>query len=392
MPRTRPLPVGIEPSVLKWLIESSGWTPEEIAKRLKTSPQNVHKMLSGEKKPTFRQLQELANTFKRPVAAFLLSKPKQEKPKPKDYRMLPDRADTFDKKTLLVLRESRRLQGLSRELSRNINYDTKTKLELATVTASPETFAEKYRQLFDLTEDNQRRFKTSYELFHYLRSILEGINIYVFQFSMSVEDARGFVFVDEFPFTLVVNAKDSIEARLFTLMHEFAHILLGESAIDLPDATSTTRNSIESWCNRFSAAFLLPKPLAYAIFNENKATLTERKTLDYLSRKYKVSKAMLLTSMRKLQYITQQDYENKLNQFKPGLVSEKQKGAEGRGGMPVEVRTISKVGNKFVSLVADNYDKEFITYTDALNYLSIKSKNFDKVLAKAKNDFKPVYH
>jgi len=47
-------------------------------------------------------------------------------------------------------------------------------------------------------------------------------------------------------------------------------------------------------------------------------------------------------------------------------------------------RCLSEMGNKFVSLVANNFDKDFITYSDALSYLSIKSKNFDRVLAKAR--------
>src|SRR3989338_3642326 len=116
MARTKPIAVSVELSVLKWLIESSGWTMEEIAKRLKTSHQNIEKMESGEKKPSFRQLEELSILFKRPVASFLLSKPLTEKPKPKDYRMLPNKANKFDKKTILVLRKARRLQELSKEL------------------------------------------------------------------------------------------------------------------------------------------------------------------------------------------------------------------------------------------------------------------------------------
>ena len=96
MARTQIL-VDIEPSVLKWLIESSGWTEEEVAKRLKTSPQTVQKFISKEKKPTYRQLEELSIIFKRPVASFLLSKPIPEKPKPKDYRMLPNKANIFNR-------------------------------------------------------------------------------------------------------------------------------------------------------------------------------------------------------------------------------------------------------------------------------------------------------
>ena len=128
MPKKQAILVDIELSVLKWLIESSGWSKDEIAKRLKVTPQTIEKMESGEKKPSFRQLEELSIIFKRPVAAFLLSKPLAEKPKPKDYRLLPTKANKFDKKTILVMRHARRLQELSRELSKNIKYETKAKI------------------------------------------------------------------------------------------------------------------------------------------------------------------------------------------------------------------------------------------------------------------------
>jgi len=88
MPRRAPLPVDVEPSVMKWLIDSSGWTSEELAKRLKTSSRNMARIESGAKKPTLRQLEELSKIFERPLAAFLLSEPRAEKPLPKDYRWL----------------------------------------------------------------------------------------------------------------------------------------------------------------------------------------------------------------------------------------------------------------------------------------------------------------
>jgi len=243
MSKRKPIFVEVEPEVTKWLFDNSGWSHAELAKRLGTSEDVVIKIVSGEKNPTFRQLRELAFVFKRPVAAFLLSKPNAEKPKPKDYRLLPERTDRFDKKTLLVLRKVRRLQELSKELSGNIGYETKNKLEKVRLSDNPEITALKYREFFGLTEEKQKGFKTSYELFHFIRNFLEDLNIFVFQFSMPVEDARGFVLVDDVPNIIVVNTKDTIEARLFSVMHEFAHILFGESVIDLPDATSKTKNN-----------------------------------------------------------------------------------------------------------------------------------------------------
>src|SRR3989338_4368333 len=169
MSKKQPIVVNVELSVLKWLIESSGWTREEIAKRLKTSSQNIEKIESGEKKPSFRQLEELSIIFKRPVASFLLSKPLTEKPKPKDYRMLPDKTNKFDKKTILVMRHARRLQELSKELSKNVDYETKSKIEKVKISDSSEEVALKFRAKFNLTEEKQRKFKSPYDLFNYLR-------------------------------------------------------------------------------------------------------------------------------------------------------------------------------------------------------------------------------
>ena len=281
------------------------------------------------------------------------------------------------------MRRARNLQEVSEELSININYKVKPEVKLITDSYDPKKVATEYRNLFQLTEEKQCKFKTPYELFHYLRDILEGMNVLVFQFSMPVEDARGFVLVDESPNVIVVNTKDSIEARLFSLMHEFAHILLGESVIDLPDSVAISRNKIEVWCNEFASSFLLPENMAKNAFDSKKEGLTQTQTLNTLSRKYKISKAVILVKMLKLNYITKNEYDDVLGRYKPKPEAT-EKGKKQGGGLSSDKKCLSQIGNKFISIVARNYDKNYITYTDALSYLSIKSKNFDKVLAKAR--------
>jgi len=375
--------VEVNPEVLKWLRVSSGWTFEDISKRLKTNVEAVKEFESGAKKPTLRQLKELSLAFNRPLAAFLLSKPKEEKPLPKDYRMLPNRIGIFDKKTMLAIRKARSLQSISKELSSNIKYGTKPKIERVKITDNPEITSRKYREMFELTEEKQRKFRDAYQVFNYLRDTLEDMNILVFQISMPVEDARGFSLSDDLPTIIVVNTKDNIEARLFSLAHEFAHVLLGETVIDFPELSITIKDNIEKWCNEFASSFLLPKETAKKLFEIDKTKLVETETLNALSRRYKISKAMLLYNMLKLDYLSKIEYEEVLERYKPKQVKAKKKREKKSGGIPSEKRCISEVGNKFVSLVANNFDKNFITYSDALNYLSIKSKSFDKVLAKA---------
>ncbi|MBA3044860.1 MAG: XRE family transcriptional regulator [Candidatus Thermoplasmatota archaeon] len=382
---SRTLKVEVDPKVFKWLRESAGWTKEEVAKRLGTSIEVVEAIEARERQPTLRQLKELSNAYKRPLAAFLLSKPLEEPPLPKDYRMLPGKQDVFDKKTIYAIRKARNLQDVGAELLINFNDSAKPKVKRLKVADNPELVAIKCRETFNLSVEAQRKFRNSYELFNYLRDKIEEMNILVFQFSMPVEDARGFALTDENPNVIIINSADSIEARVFSVLHELGHVLLGETAIDLPDISVATSHKVENWCNSFASEFLLPKEIAKAVFKFEGGNLTEPKTLGKLSRRFKVSKGMLSYKMLKLNFITKLVYEKILNRYKPGESvpkpdEEKKKG----GGIPAEVRCLSEVGNKFVSMVANNYDRNFITYTDALNYLSIRSKNFNSVLARAK--------
>lgn len=382
MPRS--LKVDVNPNIFKWLRTSSGWSVEDVSKRLKTSVDVVEAIERGEWQPTLRQLKELSKSYKRPLATFLLSEPLDELPLPKDYRMLPDKKDVFDKKTIYAIRKARNLQEIGGELLRNMNNSFTTQINQVTLSKKPTDLGLYYRKYFNLNVELQRKFKSSYAFFNYLRDTFENINILIFQFPMPVEDARGFVLTDQNPNVIVVNSKDSIEARIFTLLHEFAHILLGETVIDLPILSFSKKNEIEYWCNQFAASFLLPTQLADTIFTTEKS-LTNTRTLNRFSRKYKLSKAMLLYTMYKQDFISKNEFEETLERYKPSEsvkkdVSKKKKS----GGIPQDRKCISEMGNKFVSIVANNYDRNFITYTDALNFLSVKSRNFDKVLAKAK--------
>ena len=387
MPRKKSINVEVEPKVLKWVIESSGWNKEEIIKRLKISSNVIDGWISGEIKPTLKQLDDLAKTVKRPLAVFFLSKPQLEKPVPKDYRMIPGKEGKFDKKTILAIRRARRLQKISKELSENLNSDLNKLIPTITLSEDPKSIAKRYRIEFKFDEETQKKLRTPYEVFNFLRDFIEDKNIIIFQIPMPIEDARGFTLVDDSPGIIVINSKDQIEARIFTLMHEFGHVLLNESGVSMPENALFVKNTgnIEKWCNDFSSAFLLPETLAREEFTQNRGILTETKTLNKLSRIYKISKAMLLYNMSNLSFISKSQYDAILERYRPEILKPKEK-AEKKGGFrpTADKQCLTERGQKFVSLVVNNVDKGFITHSDALNYLSIKAKNLDKVMSKVK--------
>lgn len=371
----------IDSKIIEWSINTSGWKKIELREKLNISEKIFASWFKGQALITLNQLKELAKKTKRPLASFFLSTIPSESPTPKDYRLHPEQKGKFDKKTIFAVRKARRLQKILKELMSNLYEDRKTKLKKRELNESPIKVAEEVRELFELTEDKQKKFNNSYKFMRFLREKLEKNNIFTFQISMPQEDARGFTLSDSFPNIVTINSKDSIEARIFTLMHEVGHVLLKDTGISIPDFNN--QNKVEKWCNEFSSNFLLPKNIAKKIFSENNSKLIETETLEFLSRKYKLSKNMLLYNMAKLKFITFEDYNEILNRYKKyESIVKTEVEKKSPTGIPQDRKRLSELGNKFVSLVAENTERKNITYSDALNYLSIKSRNFNKLMKK----------
>lgn len=88
---------------------------------------------------------------------------------------------------------------------------------------------------------------------------MENLGVLVFQFAMPVHDARGFSLVEDGISSIVLNSHDSINARIFTLFHEYAHLLLGTSGICNLEESSELHLDIERFCSHFAGAILVPK-------------------------------------------------------------------------------------------------------------------------------------
>ena len=58
------------PEVLRALRETSGYSVEEVAKKLKTSGGKIEAVEKGESGFTLAQIKKLADIYKRPLAAF----------------------------------------------------------------------------------------------------------------------------------------------------------------------------------------------------------------------------------------------------------------------------------------------------------------------------------
>ncbi|MGA9139785.1 MAG: XRE family transcriptional regulator [Methanocella sp.] len=367
--------VPAKPDVLKWLRENSGWTLEELSKNTEIPSSIINRWENGDIHPTYKDIVKLAEAYKRPTAAFFLPHPLKERPLPHDFRRLPGKQKGFTVKTLRAIRRAQYSQEISNELLENLNLKSDANIKMASLNDNPEEIANRERNQLALTIDDQTTIKSDNEVFKRLRDLIESRNVMVFQFRMEVEELRGFTLLDIKPYTIVINLLDDIRARIFTLLHEYGHILLNEPAFCNPEdpITSDPRGaSIETWCNKFAAAFLLPPDIISKEYS--KYGITKYRTI---ANKYKVSYSMTLTRLVSLNLITSQQFHDSINILK--MKKEKESPSFGVSGTSAD-RAAREYGGEYISLVKQNSARGLITYSDALSYLNVKTHHLENIM------------
>lgn len=372
-----------KPDVLKWLRESSGYSPEELSERTKISVNNISKWERGISQPTYNDIVKMAEAYKRPTAAFLLPHPIQERPLPHDFRRLPGEHKGFTIKTLRAIRKAQHTQKISKELIENLNLNINPDIKPVDLRDSPDNIAQRERVQLNLTIEDQIHWNSDYEAFKRLRNVIQSKNIMVFQFGMDVDELRGFTLLDIKPYTIIINARDNIRARIFTLMHEYGHVLLEEPAFCNPEDPTIIDShgaGVERWCNRFAGAFLLPPEVISKEFEEY--GLSRYRTI---ANKYKVSYSMVLTRLASLKLINDEQRLSELNILKQKEAQKKKEAEEDELSGPRQTsadRTRREMGEEFVSLVINNSNRGLITYSDALGYLNVKTRHMEDLVNK----------
>lgn len=371
------LEVSINPEIIKWARESSGWGVEEISKKLKTSKENIGKIESGTKLPTFRQLELFAKYFKRPVAIFFLPKPPEEPSITSSFRILPKSESKFSKEFRLAVRKARYYQSILSDLMKDLGIDSKPKIKAASLKDNPLEFAQQERKRLGISLETQFRWKNAYEAFNIWRTIVESRNILVFQFNFPIEDARGFSLMDKEPPVITINSGDNILARIFTLFHEYAHILLGITEIYSGEEINLNIK-VENWCDRFASEFLLPEES----LKGNKDFQTYRRIhkltieiLENLSKKFKVSKKAVLTRIKALDLIEYDEYKKELSNLQKQHVKTPKKA----GFISPSQKCLQEKGKQFISSILQARERGVITTAEVIEYLSVKLKHLDKI-------------
>jgi Zn-dependent peptidase ImmA (M78 family)/transcriptional regulator with XRE-family HTH domain len=257
----------INPEILVWARETAGLTPDEAVKRLGirdargvAAADRLAALEAGKEVPTRPMLLKMAKQYRRPLLTFYMSAPPRKGERGRDFRTLPERhSDAAEALLDALIRDVRARQSMVRALLED-EEETKSLPYVASMSMS-DGVAAVVASIRETLRNKPLR-STNQESFSVLRASAEAAGIFVLLIgnlgshhtAIDVETFRGFALADEIAPFVVINDQDAPIAWSFTLLHELAHIWLGETGVS-GDSADT---AIEQFCNMVASEFLLP--------------------------------------------------------------------------------------------------------------------------------------
>ena len=261
----------INPEILVWARETARLTPEEAVSRLGlrdargvAAVDRLAALEAGEALPTRPMLLKMAKQYRRPLLTFYMSAPPRKGERGRDFRSLPEgHSETAEALLDALIRDVRARQSMVRALledeeeAKPISYVASMRMSdgvAALVTA--------IRERLNFTLQAFRSTNSSEEAFAFLRARTEAAGVFVLLIgnlgshhtAIDVETFRGFALADEIAPFVIINDQDAPAAWSFTLLHELAHLWLGETGVSGAFAEA----AIEQFCNRVASELLLP--------------------------------------------------------------------------------------------------------------------------------------
>jgi len=373
--------VDVNPAVLGWARGSAGYSVPDAAKRLGVSEKTLEEWETGQLRPTWSGLCGLAKLYSRPLASLLLASPPQDAPGPADYRRLPDAKKELSPKARLVIRTARWLARTASELESQLGIDTLPGVPSISLSDDPERIAQDFRARLDIAITEQTSWTTYHQALRQWRARIEAQHVFVFQFRMPLKEVRGFSLIEQQRPVIVLNQADAVSARIFTLCHEYAHLVIANPGVCLPEHSLLAESHlVEAFCNHLAAALLIPR----ADLEQRLPSVARDKAIAQLARRYRVSRYVVLGRMYTLRAISRETYQQITRRWQTGEQPPPARATKHTGGPGRAERCLNQRGRLFVSLVMQAAKSEHIAANDATGYLGVHLNDLRKLALKVR--------
>jgi len=301
----------VKPALLHWARERARLSIFELADGLPVKPEKLQAWEAGQAFPTFRQAQKLATLTRVPFGFLFLHEPPQETLPIPDLRTIGSDPITNPSIDLLdTIRQAMNKQAWYVEYLKEHDQSPLSFVGKFTVDTPIGEVVSNIRQELSFGKVVDRGSWEEY--FGRLIDSAEQAGILVMRSGivgnnthrkLNIGEFRGFAISDAIAPLIFVNSADAPTARLFTLVHELAHLWIGSSGISNLDVINARVE--ERFCNAVAGEFLVPEEL----FHQHWKTEQDwHLSIAELAAVFHVSKLVIARRARDLGKITLKDY------------------------------------------------------------------------------------
>ncbi|MET8438460.1 ImmA/IrrE family metallo-endopeptidase [Streptomyces sp900116325] len=377
------IPALVEPTVLRWARESIGLSPLAAARKIKVPDDRISAWEAGQSHPTISQLRRAADAYKRPIAVFFLAEPPTTFDTLRDFRRIEgaEEADWSPELHAEYRRAILQRQQLI-ELMELDEREPSTNWQIDLLPASDDELAAmaRHKILDSALIDLPLNGGSPYDHLGAWVSGLEESGVLVLATAggkVSPKEMRALSLHFESVPVIMVNGADSARGRLFSLLHEYAHLLLHTGGLcdTISDLRAVSPNRrLEARCNAIAAAALMPTE---AVLRRPQvvARRSDRESWDYDSLRaaaspFGVSAEAFLRRLLTLGLVDRSFYSFRRSEFIAAYEEEEAK-AKPSGGNWYR-NTVRDLGKGYVRSVADAHRRRVIDSYTAASYLDVK--------------------
>ena len=363
--------VNINRDLIEWAIVRAGHDLEEY---LLANPK-VNEWLREDKKPTINQLEDFSRRVHVPFGYLFLEEPPKEVLNFPFFRTGKGATTEVSLNVYDVVQQVQKRQEWLSEYLKEEDHeplDFVAKFDLDTPYKEIVTDIRKTLGL----QINWASYHNTWErALEFLAIQIEEIGI-VINFSgivgnntrrvIDVNECRGFVLVDDFAPFMFVNSADAKAAQMFTLIHELAHVWIGQSAgFDIKKLIPAD-DPIELLCNKVAAEFLVPEAYLLSIWQEEK-------NFQNLNRIFKVSPIVVARRALDLKLISKNNFFDFYNEYIDKINNLKLNKGSGGNFYATAKKRISLM---FAGFVNNAVKEQKLLYRDAYKLTGLKGDTY----------------
>lgn len=285
--------IDINPTVLQWARTEYGYDISDISTILDIDEEVYRSWEETGSNIQFIILKKISKILKRQIAVFFLTETPPNSKKPHEYRNINLVGNDLSPKTLLAIRRANYFADTFLEIKGQEYFKNKytwledfSKYFDSIETIATEKVSERFRNIVGINFSDQLACNNQFEAYRLWRNSIESsLGVLIHQLKMPVDEIQGFSLVEEIPYSIVVNTTLPPNSRLFTILHEFGHLLKHQSSLCYPEKITENQN-IELECNTFAGKVMVPSK--YLKYLDNADSIYEQ------AKKYHVSSEVYL--------------------------------------------------------------------------------------------------